>query len=125
MGPSRLYRRLFFIRASYFGNCGGEGGWSGDSYVPTAPKCKTLSQEADGSVRFVSVLALEPLVLVRVALPLVPVHTDSGSYRFTVQADPLTGHKLGQISSHRCLSTIFVDQRFALVLFTCCTLWIF
>ena len=35
--------------------------------------------------------------------------------RFSI--DPLTGHKVGQISSPRCLSTIFVDQRNALVLF--------
>ena len=47
----------------------------------------------------------------------VPVHTGSGSHRFTVEADPLTGHNLGQISSPRRLSTIFVDQRSALVLF--------
>ena len=38
----------------------------------------------------------------------VPVHTGSGSHRFTVEADPLTGHKLGQISSPRRLSTIFL-----------------
>ena len=34
-----------------------------------------------------------------------------------VQFGPLTRHKLGQISSHKGVSTIFVDQRFALVLF--------
>ena len=75
-----------------------------------------------GSVRFVSVPVPVPPVPVRVVVPPVPVHTGSGSYQFRfipfmVEADPLTGHNLGQISSPRRLSTIFLISEARLFFF--------